>query len=175
MLALPFIPAAIIGVAVLLVAYVLYSIDPTVFPSPDNIINDLRDAYNSIQSTISSLKKEIIGGLIIVAVSAFSKKNTTGAYVISFESGKMYVGKGGMARMFISAAAQSFAHGTLPNGFMFIPKQTNDEAFMQEYMLMVDFGYKTGGCDELYNLIWSPGRSIYFAKYGHYYSTDTGA
>ena len=60
-------------------------------------------------------------------------------------------------------------------GFMFIPKQTNDEAFMQEYMLMVDFGYKTGGCDELYNLIWSPGRSIYFAEYKHYYSTDTGA
>ena len=175
MLAIPFI-SALIGVAVLLVVYVLYAIDPTVFPSPDNIIDDLENVYNSIQNIKNNLKEEIrtvVAGLVITSISTI-KKYSTGTYVVSFDSGYMYVGKGGIARMFISAAYQSARNKTMPTFFVFEPANNNDEAFMREYMWMVDLGYTTEDPGMLYNRIWSPGRSIYFAKYGHYYGTDTG-
>ena len=79
--------------------------------------------------------------------------------------------------MYISAIERSIKHKTLPTGFSWFKADNDREAYKNEYMLMVDFGYSSNpklNSGLLYNEIWSKGRSYYYQDNGQYYPGDLG-
>lgn len=142
----------------------------------DDINNGLNDLLNSLAEAINKsldYVKERIKVLAVTIAIAIESINNIGTYVIEFESGHAYVGKGGFVRASASALFQSAIHGfDLPVSLQYIPASSEREAFKNEYVLMVAYGFhKT---DVLYNKIWSPGRSYYFQDFGSYCPGDPG-
>lgn len=142
----------------------------------DNIKDFLDWAESGINKAINYLNTQTRKITTVLAISLANKinKKGVGAYVITFESGMKYVGKGTVYRMGISAAGIYALTGDKPRDFDFhpsvgqhYPQNANKDAFVMEYMLMVDNGYPNP--KKLYNLIWSPGRKYYYQKYGDYY------
>ena len=89
-------------------------------------------------------------------------KKATGAYIITFKSGKAYVGKGGINRMLTSAISKSEKYADKVTKMKWIKAKTNREAFILEYRIQKKLGY--GKKTILYNKIWSPGKK-YFSKW----------
>ncbi|MCR5213351.1 MAG: DUF6531 domain-containing protein [Eubacterium sp.] len=92
-------------------------------------------------------------------------KNETGSYVITFESGKKYVGKGSQARMEQSAKYRSKINNDPVVNKVWEPAASNDDAFIDEYLKLKEIG---GPKDpNNYNVIESPGKKKYEQKYGN--------
>jgi len=165
---------AVVAVVVATVA-VLAIADVIGIPGTGDVLDGVKDTINqigqSIQNSLDKMKQNIKIFAIAAAI-AIGTKNNSGTYVIQFESGHVYVGKGGYLRACTSALYQSLRHGDTPTAFIYYSAANDREAFKQEYILMVDYGFhKT---DVLYNQIWSPGRVYYYQDNGSYYPGDPG-
>ena len=82
-------------------------------------------------------------------------KKFTGSYEIMFESGKNYVGKGGLYRSTVSAKLRSGKDRV--TSILWTPSSSTRNAYISEYNMMKKNGVKNSNT---YNKIWSPGRSI---------------
>lgn len=168
-IALAVVSVVVVSVAILAIA------DAIGVPGTGNSLDGIKDAINqigqSIQNSIDEVKQNTKAFAIAAAI-AIGTKNNSGTYVIQFESGHVYVGKGGYLRASASALYQSLRHNDKPIAFEYYSAINDREAFKQEYTLMVDYGFhKT---DVLYNQIWSPGRTYYYQDNGSYYTGDPG-
>jgi len=169
--------AAIYVVGALIVSFLALQLGAALgVPGCDDVLDGIDDTFNQIgQSIQNSLEriKQNIKYFVIVAAILLEAENNSGTYVIEYESGHVYVGKGGFYRASTSALFQSVIHGgDLPATFYYLPASSDREAFKNEYILMVDYGFhKT---DVLYNKIWSYGRAYYYEDYGTYYPGDPG-
>lgn len=85
-------------------------------------------------------------------------KQATGSYEIVFESGKNYVGKGGMKRAAQSAERIAKKYGDNAKSIFWVGAKDNKIAFAHEYLRMKTRGVNNANT---YNLIWSPGRSLW--------------
>ena len=86
-------------------------------------------------------------------------RQSTGAYVVLYESGKSYVGKGGFDRAVQSAANHLLDDAEDVSAIIWAPTATSREAFAAEYLLQTVTG--VGGANpKTYNKIWSPGRNL---------------
>ncbi|PKH09751.1 DNRLRE domain-containing protein [Planomicrobium sp. MB-3u-38] len=90
----------------------------------------------------------------------------TGSYVVKYESGFVYVGKGSMKRARNSAKKHASKHSDKVKTVMWRPAKNHREAYIKEYKLMKKYKYKKGG--KLYNAIWSPGKKYHYQDYGRY-------
>ncbi|EYE87139.1 hypothetical protein Q428_15025, partial [Fervidicella metallireducens AeB] len=90
----------------------------------------------------------------------------TGSYSIKFKSGKTYHGKGPLSRAKQSARRLSRKHGDDAVKIKWKPAANNQEAFIDEYRRLRFFG----GPEDImnYNMRHSPGRKLYYSRYGHY-------
>ena len=86
-------------------------------------------------------------------------KDSTGAYVVLYEQGQHYIGKGGMDRA-ITSATEHMSETNKVTAIVWAPTPSKESAFVTEYLLQSTFGrhrdYKNS-----YNLIWSPGKKIF--------------
>ena len=73
--------------------------------------------------------------------------------------------------MYTSAVIQGIRNKSLPVSFRFEWAANDDEAFINEYIWMVQYGYSSKN-QNFYNKIWSPGRLYYFAREGQLYPGD---
>lgn len=86
----------------------------------------------------------------------------SGAYVLEFESGRAYVGKGLESRMVQSGQRIETRYGDKLLSSKPYAAATEREAFIQGYQFMKSFG-KPLHWDEdsiLYNKIWTPGKKL---------------
>ena len=86
----------------------------------------------------------------------------SGSYEIEFESGKNYVGKGGQARMQVSARVHSSLHNDPVVSMKWEYAPDAQTAFVNEYFKMAVRGVNN---PNTYNLIWSPGRNIFINQW----------
>ena len=82
----------------------------------------------------------------------------SGSYEIEFQSGKNYVGKGSEARMRVSAKIHSMMYNDPVTSMKWDFAPSVEQAFVDEYFKMAIRGVNN---PNTYNLIWSPGRSIF--------------
>ena len=86
-------------------------------------------------------------------------KDSTGTYVVLYEQGQHYIGKGGFNRA-ITSAKQHMKNSNKVSAIIWAPTPSKETAFVAEYLLQSTFGLHKK-CDESYNLIWSPGKKIF--------------
>lgn len=108
--------------------------------------------------TLLILLRQQLNFLIKIAIL----KKATGAYIITFKSGKAYIGKGRINRMLTSAISKSEKYPDKVTKMKWIKAKTNREAFILEYRIQKKLGY--GKKTILYNKIWSSGKK-YFSKW----------
>ena len=87
----------------------------------------------------------------------------TGSYLLEFQSGMFYAGKGPEARMRESIRRiESTGDLLKPGGAQFFPASSTREAFINEHRLMKPFGLPSryNPNSLLYNKIWSPGKKL---------------
>ena len=88
-------------------------------------------------------------------------KTSTGAYVILYEKGSHYIGKGGFQRA-IDSAKEHLTSADRVSAIIWAPTSSTKSAFVTEYLLQSTLGlHKT--LKESYNIIWSPGKKIFRA------------
>jgi RHS repeat-associated protein len=85
-------------------------------------------------------------------------KDSTGAYVVLYEQGQHYIGKGGFNRA-ITSATEHMTETNKVSAIIWAPTPSKESAFVTEYLLQSTFGLKKT-YDKSYNLIWSPGRKL---------------
>lgn len=110
---------------------------------------------------------ELLSSESTVAKSVRAAESTaqteTGAYMLDFESGKFYAGKGPVSRMnqSIKRLVTKFNDPLVES--QFFPASSNKEAFMKEHQLMMERGgpIKVNPLANTYNLIFSPGRKFF--------------
>jgi len=85
-------------------------------------------------------------------------KDSTGAYVVLFEQGQHYVGKGGFKRA-ITSASEHLADGNKVSAIIWAPTPSQKSAFVTEYLLQSTFGVGKK-VSNTFNKIWSPGKKI---------------
>ena len=95
-------------------------------------------------------------------------KKFTGSYEIIFESGKNYVGKGGLERATVSAALKQKKYTDRAISISWRPASSTRNAFMDEYRRMTRVSVKN---ENTYNHIWSPGRKYYQKVWTRLFST----
>ena len=98
-------------------------------------------------------------------------RKATGSYEIIFESGKNYVGKGGFGRSIASAVGHAAKFIDPVVSIEWRRAANTQQAFLDEYMRMIKRGIVIRNRNETlaqsiqkaytYNLIWSPGKTIY--------------
>ncbi|PFZ97887.1 DNRLRE domain-containing protein [Bacillus wiedmannii] len=89
-------------------------------------------------------------------------KKKPGTYVIDFEKGYRYIGKGTRARAQQSAKDKQKAYGTKPVSIAWKPAKNSNSAFIREYHIMRKNGFPHNKM--LYNKINSPGKKKYYQQ-----------
>jgi RHS repeat-associated protein len=86
----------------------------------------------------------------------------SGSYLLEFQSGKFYVGKGLEPRMMQSIKRIEATGDKLLGQPQFFPASSTKEAFINEFKLMkdIDLPTKYNPNSKLYNQIWSPGKKF---------------
>ena len=109
-------------------------------------VDDVVDAAKTLQRT---------------ADAADDIKHATGAYVVLYEGGQHYVGKGGFNRA-IKSATEHMSDSNKVSAIVWTPTSSSKYAFATEYLVQSVYGV---GKDvmENYNKIWSPGRKLFQA------------
>ena len=87
-----------------------------------------------------------------------NNKKQVGSYVIEFESGKCYVGKGTEERMEQSARYRAKVNNDKVISKIWEPAASNDDAFIDEYLKLLEKGGPKS--PNTYNMIESPGKKI---------------
>ena len=88
-------------------------------------------------------------------------KKATGMYVVLYENGMNYVGKGGFKRA-IKSAKEHMTDANKVSAIIWAPTSSKDSAFVSEYLVQSIFGV---GPDVRinFNQIWSPGNTLFQA------------
>ena len=84
-------------------------------------------------------------------------RKSIGVYVVLYEKGRNYVGKGGFNRAITSAKEHLSANNKV-TGIIWAPTRTTNNAFISEYLLQTVRGVGKKHTNT-FNKIWSPGRS----------------
>ena len=111
---------------------------------------------NALRGFVKSLFKRN------VTKTAPSLEKASGSYLLEFESGKFYAGKGLESRMMQSVKRIETQFGDKLLNKTFYPAANSKEAFINEHILMMQFGGPKS-FDKLsptYNLIFSPGKNL---------------
>ena len=87
------------------------------------------------------------------------KTKETGSYVIEFESGKVYVGKGPRTRMEQSAKFRSQQNNDIVKSKTWESADNDIEAFIDEFLKLLKHGGPKS--DSNYNVIESPGKKYF--------------
>ena len=103
-----------------------------------NIADLATDAYTAVSTTFNNAV-DYVRGNVEHYIEAKAKareltkeqtdKKSTGSYTIYFESGKSYIGKGGIDRACASAAFRSLANDTMPISIDWKPSANDKETF----------------------------------------------
>ena len=88
-------------------------------------------------------------------------KKATGTYVVLYENGKNYIGKGGFQRA-IKSAQEHMTDTNKVSSIIWAPTSSDDSAFVAEYLVQSIFGVGSKA-DINFNKIWSPGNSLLHA------------
>ena len=122
-----------------------------------------------LQSASEAMLFFIPGGKIVgvgekmAAKWVTSLEKASGSYLLEFQSGKFYAGKGLEPRMMQSIKRiESTGDLLKPGGAKFFPASSTREAFINEYNMMkaIDVPSKYKVNSLLYNKIWSPGKKL---------------
>ena len=89
-------------------------------------------------------------------------KGATGAYVVLYEGGQHYIGKGGFRRA-ITSAENHMTDTNKVAAIIWTPTSTQKGAFVTEYLLQSTLNSISKNNEMAYNLIWSPGRKLFAA------------
>ena len=144
----------------------------------DNTTKTISNVANAIKTDIAQQKE--VANLAKTRVSELTKAQTksesTGSYVIVFESGKTYCGKGGQSRAAKSAVRESVLNNDLPILINWKSAINHREAFKDEYKNIEDNGGPQNnllGDHFNYNRIQSPGKIYYYIDNGHFYTPNS--
>ena len=85
-------------------------------------------------------------------------KRSTGAYIILYENGQNYVGKGGFSRA-IQSAAEHMSNSNKASSIIWAPTSSEAGAFVTEYLVQTVRGVGKKG-KNTFNKIWSPGKNL---------------
>ena len=85
-------------------------------------------------------------------------KDSTGVYVVLYEQGQHYIGKGGFSRA-ITSATEHAKDANNVTAIVWAATDSKNSAFVAEYLLQTTLGFKDA-CKDAYNKIWSPGKKI---------------
>ena len=86
-------------------------------------------------------------------------KDSTGAYVVLYEQGQHYIGKGGFNRA-ITSATEHMTETNKVSAIIWAPAPSKETAFVTEYLLQSVYGVGRK-VDNTFNKIWSPGKKIF--------------
>lgn len=116
-----------------------------------------------IGSNFVKVSEEISEVSIGTANKGLQLEKASGSYLLEFQSGKFYIGKGLEARMIQSINRIESAFGDVLKSKQYFPAASSRNAFITEYNLIKGTGFKPLHWDPnsmLYNKIWSPGKKI---------------
>lgn len=86
-------------------------------------------------------------------------KNATGAYVVLYEGGTHYIGKGGFQRAIKSASEHVVGNHNV-SAIIWAPTSSRNSAFVTEYLLQSTLNSVKGN-ELTHNIIWSPGKKLF--------------
>ena len=127
-------------------------------------VGGLGEAVDAVKSTV-----RVVQGVDNVVDTARTLRRTadaaddirraTGTYVVLFENGMNYVGKGGFNRAIRSAKKHMSASNNV-SAIIWAPTSSQNSAFVAEFLVQTVYGV---GDDvaENFNKIWSPGRKLF--------------
>ena len=93
-----------------------------------------------------------------ISDTASELRKSNGFYVVLYEKGQYYIGKGGFGRA-ISSANNHMSSSNKATAIIWVPARSERTAFVSEYLLQSIGGLNKNNKKSL-NLIWSPGKSI---------------
>ena len=126
------------------------------------ICTKVNDAFDTADDVIDTAKF-----ILKNSDAASDLKKATGSYEIIFASGKNYVGKGGFNRAINSAISHAKPNklndnlGDVVVSINWQKAANSNAAFIDEFLKQCKRGVKN---PSTYNLIWSPGRRLFFGK-----------
>jgi hypothetical protein len=112
--------------------------------------------------TVYNFNVESYHTYFITSCGILVHNKCSGSYEIEFESGKNYVGKGSERRMNVSAKIHSALNNDPVVSMSWEYAPDTQTAFVDEYFKMAVRGVNN---PNTYNLIWSPGRKIFFSNW----------
>jgi len=86
-------------------------------------------------------------------------KTSTGVYVIWYEQGESYIGKGGFNRA-ITSAKNHVTNASNVSAIIWKPASSAKDAFVAEYLLQTVIKLHKDN-PKSYNIIWSPGKKYF--------------
>ena len=86
-------------------------------------------------------------------------KKATGAYIILYQNGEHYIGKGGFKRA-IKSATEHMTDDNKVASIIWAPTSSEKSAFVTEYLLQSVYGIGKK-VTENFNKIWSPGKRLF--------------
>ena len=94
-----------------------------------------------------------------LADAADEIKDSTGAYVVLYEQGQHYIGKGGFKRA-ITSATEHMTEANKVSAIVWVPTSSKNSAFVTEYLAQSVYGVGKNAVEN-YNKIWSPGKKLF--------------
>jgi hypothetical protein len=120
----------------------------------------------SAKAAMSLPKRQVVNvlddGVKVAAKGVVQAEKVSGSYLLEFQSGKFYAGKGLEPRMMQSINRIEATYGDKLLKSTFYPASSTNAAFINEYNLMKNIGLPTrlDPNSLLYNKIWSPGKTL---------------
>ena len=88
-------------------------------------------------------------------------KDSVGAYVVLYEGGQHYIGKGGFQRA-ITSATEHMTDANKVSAIIWAPTSSGKNAFIAEYLLQSTLS-SVKQANNSFNKIWSPGKKMFMA------------
>ena len=123
-------------------------------------VGEITRATRTTVEIISSVDDVVETAKIVKRTSSTASdiKKSTGAYVVLYEQGQNYIGKGGFRRA-ITSATEHMASNNKVSAIIWAPTSSTEKAFIAEYLLQSTLKIKTTNTKS-FNKIWSPGKKM---------------
>jgi len=148
---------------------------PSYLSSFNNNIRAAQGAWAPFAMTLVTAPLSLMsgGGAVLSRGSNAAKgvvqaEKASGSYLLQFQSGKFYAGKGLQPRMMQSINRIETTYGDKLLNSQFFPASSTREALINEHNLMMQFGgpKSFNPLSPTYNKIFSPGRKLRGFRYG---------
>ena len=127
-------------------------------------IGGLGEAVDAVKTAVKVVDK---GDDIIDAAKQIHRmadasdpiKDAVGSYIVLYQKGQHYIGKGGFMRA-ITSATEHMSNSNKVSAIIRAPTSSSNSAFITEYLLQSTLG-SVKKLNNSFNIYWSPGKRLF--------------